>query len=208
MAPEQLEGQEADARTDIFAFGAVLYEMVTGQKAFEGKSQASLIAAILNSEPPSIASLQPLPPPALDRVVGRCLAKDPEDRWQTARDLLRELKWVADVGLTTTVSMPSSSAGRRAAWVLGGALALVALVGGLALGWAFREPPPQPMLQLEVSPPPGTYFPGANGVPRFAVSPDGRSLAHEAGPPNGPFHLWIRRLDSLVPQPLRSTEGD
>ena len=85
---------------------------------------------------------------------------------------------------------------------------LAALAGGLALGWEFRDPPPQPMLRLEVSPPADTYFPGANGVPRFAVSPDGRSLAYEAGPPNGPFHLWIRRLDSLVPQPLRSTEGD
>ena len=95
MAPEQLEGQEADARTDIFAFGAVLYEMVTGKKAFEGKSQASLIAAILQSDPPPISALQPLTPPALDRIVGTCLAKDPDDRWQTARDLMLELKWVA-----------------------------------------------------------------------------------------------------------------
>ena len=89
MAPEQLEGQDADARTDVFSFGSTLYEMLTGQKAFEGKSQASLIAAILKHDPPSIASLQPMSPPALDRVVRQCLAKDPEERWQTAGDLAR-----------------------------------------------------------------------------------------------------------------------
>ena len=91
MAPEQLEGKDADARTDIFAFGAVVYEMLTGKKAFEGKSQASLIGAIMHAEPPAIATVQPLTPPALDRIVKTCLAKDPDDRWQTARDLSREL---------------------------------------------------------------------------------------------------------------------
>jgi Tol biopolymer transport system component len=208
MAPEQLEGQEADARTDIFALGAVVYEMVTGKRAFEGKSQASLIGAIMNSEPTPLSTLRPITPPALGRIVSTCLAKDPDDRWQTARDLLRELRWVADGVSATTVTMPSSSAGRRAAWVAGAALSLAALVGGLALGLRLRGTPPQPMLQLEVSPPAGTYFPGANSVPRFAVSPDGRSLAYAAGPPNGPFHLWVRRLSSLAPQPLRSTEAD
>src|SRR5207249_911216 len=94
MAPEQLEGQEADARTDIFAFGAVVYEMVTGRKAFQGKSHASLISAIMSSDPSPMASLQPLASPALDRVFRKCLAKDPDDRWQTARDLVDELKWV------------------------------------------------------------------------------------------------------------------
>ena len=91
MAPEQLEGKDADARTDIFAFGAVVYEMLTGKKAFEGRSQASLIGAIMHAEPPAIAAVQPLTPPALDRIVKTCLAKDPDDRWQTARDLSREL---------------------------------------------------------------------------------------------------------------------
>jgi serine/threonine protein kinase len=87
MAPEQLEGKEVDARTDIFAFGAVVYEMATGKRAFEGKSQASLIAAILEREPPAMSSLQPMTPPALDRVIKRCLAKEPEIRWQTVIDL-------------------------------------------------------------------------------------------------------------------------
>src|ERR1700740_967007 len=96
MAPEQLEGGEADARTDIFAFGAVVYAMATGKKAFEGKSQASLIAKILETDPPPISSLQPMTPPPLDRAIKRCLAKDPDNRWQTSRDLELELKSIAD----------------------------------------------------------------------------------------------------------------
>ena len=94
MAPEQLEGKDADARTDIFAFGAVVYEMLTGKKAFEGKSQASLIGAIMHAEPAAISASQPLTPPALDRIVKVCLAKEPDDRWQSARDLFHELQWV------------------------------------------------------------------------------------------------------------------
>ena len=98
MAPEQLEGQEADARTDIFAFGAVVYEMVTGRKAFEGKSQASLIAAIMHMEPQPMVALEAMTPRALDHIVKRSLAKDPDDRWQTAGDLMREIRWVAEGG--------------------------------------------------------------------------------------------------------------
>src|ERR1700726_3562003 len=99
MAPEQVEGGEVDARTDIFAFGAVVYEMAPGKKAFEGKSQASLIAKILETDPPPIFSLQPMTPPALDRVVRKCLAKEPEKRWQAASDVCDELKWIAAGGL-------------------------------------------------------------------------------------------------------------
>jgi serine/threonine-protein kinase len=106
MAPEQLEGKEVDIRTDIFAFGAVVYEMATGKRAFEGKSQASLIAAILEREPPAMASLQPMTPPALDRVVKKCLAKELENRWQTPKDLCDELKWIAEGG-SQVASAPS-----------------------------------------------------------------------------------------------------
>ena len=95
MAPEQLEGKPVDARTDLFAFGALVHEMATGRRAFEATSQASLVAAILGTDPPSISSLQPLSPPALDRVVKKCLAKDPEERWQSARDLADALKWIS-----------------------------------------------------------------------------------------------------------------
>ena len=96
MAPEQIAGKEADGRTDIFSFGTVLFEMLTGKKAFEADSNAGVMAAILEREPPPLSSLQPLATPALDRLVGTCLAKDPDDRWQTARDLVRELRWLAD----------------------------------------------------------------------------------------------------------------
>ena len=101
--PEQVEGKETDTRTDIFAIGVVIYEMATGRKAFEGESKASLTAAILTSEPPPITKAQPMTPPALERVVKRCLAKDPEERWQTARDLASELKWIAEARTTAGV---------------------------------------------------------------------------------------------------------
>src|SRR6202163_2593785 len=105
MAPEQLEGKGVDARTDIFAFGAVVYEMATGKRAFEGKSQASVISAIMSSDPPPISSLQPMTPPALDHLVKTCLAKEPDDRWQSASDLRRELKWIAESsGQTAAIS--------------------------------------------------------------------------------------------------------
>ena len=114
MAPEQLEGLEADARTDIFAFGAVVYEMVTGRKAFEGKSQASLIAAILEHEPPTMSSMQALSPPALDPIVKTCLAKNPESRWQSVGDVGRLVQFVgngpvSDAGAESpTTPLPAS----------------------------------------------------------------------------------------------------
>src|SRR5208282_4910789 len=121
MAPEQLEGKEADPRTDIFAFGELLYEMATGKPAFSGKSRASLIAAILTTEPPPITQLQPLTPPALERVVKKCLAKDPDERWQSASDLASELRWMAEGGSQAGVPVPavsSSKHGEQVAWAL------------------------------------------------------------------------------------------
>src|SRR5260370_24439695 len=98
MAPERLEGKQPDARSDIFAFGAVIFEMLSGNPAFGGKTKASMIAAILSSEPPPLSTVQPLAPPALDRVIQQCLAKDPDERWQNAGDIARELKWIAEGG--------------------------------------------------------------------------------------------------------------
>ena len=134
MAPEQLEGQDVDARTDIFAFGAVLYEMLTGRKAFEGKSQASLIAAILDHDPPAISTLQPLTPPALDRVLKACLAKDPDRRWQSAVDLASELTWIAELGgqESSTAHVMSRTAALR--WSAAGLLA--GLLAGAAGSYA------------------------------------------------------------------------
>src|SRR6202022_2757883 len=114
MAPEQLEGKEVDARTDIFAFGAVVYEMATRKKAFEGKTQASLIGAILKDDPPPISSLQPMTPPALDRIVKKCLAKEPDERWHAAKDLCDELKWIAEAGSQVTLAPTAAIKGVRA----------------------------------------------------------------------------------------------
>src|ERR1700686_863967 len=137
MAPEQVEAKEVDARTDIFAFGAVVYEMATGKKAFEGKTSASVMAKILEAEPPPISSLQPMTPQALDRVVKKCLAKEPERRWQNASDLCDELKWIAEGGsqvmLAPTVAMKGiSSLGRRELILSGAISLLVAIVTGIA----------------------------------------------------------------------------
>ena len=133
MAPEQLEGANADARTDIFAFGAIVYEMLTGKKAFEGKSQAGLIAAIMQGEPPAITVEKPLTPPALDRIIKTCLAKDPDDRWQSARDLARELRWVRRDPDAVVVSRTKAG---RLPWAAAGllAIALVAVIVWLLTG--------------------------------------------------------------------------
>src|SRR5580692_6794067 len=108
MSPEQIEGKELDGRSDIFSLGAVLYEMQTGQKAFQGKSQLSVASAILEKEPPPISSLKPLTPPAFDHAIRRCLVKDPEERWQTSRDLAVELNWIVETGSQTGTAVSSS----------------------------------------------------------------------------------------------------
>src|ERR1039458_10277182 len=106
MAPEQLEGKEADARSDIFSFGTMLHERITGRKVFSGSSEASLIAAVMAVNPPPVSTIQPMASPALDRVVRRCLEKSPDDRWQTAGDLLSELKWIAETGSAAGIPPP------------------------------------------------------------------------------------------------------
>jgi Tol biopolymer transport system component len=203
MAPEQLEGAAADARTDIFALGVVLYEMATGQKAFSGKNRTSLIAAIVSSQPPPISSVQAMSPPALDHVVRKCLEKDPDDRWQSARDVAAELKWIAEggsrAGLPAVVSARRVSR-ERAAW----ALAAVSAIGAasFALAWARRAPQPMPIVRFTI-PNPET----ATDVGPPAVSPDGRFVAFDAADPGGRRQIWIRPLDALEARPLAGTEG-
>ena len=138
MAPEQLEGREADARTDIFAFGAVLYEMLTGKKAFEGTSQASVSAAIMSADPTPVSALQPLTPPALDRVVTQVLAKDPDERWQSAGDLARELKWLAE-GSGNEASAGAARHGAPISAALGVAWGLSIAIRGAACGGRLRD---------------------------------------------------------------------
>ena len=145
MAPEQLEGKEADTRTDIFALGEVIYEMATGKPAFSGKSRASLIAAILTTEPPPISQLQPLTPPALERVVKTCLAKDPDDRWQSARDIATNLEWIAEGESPLPSSKVKYNPWRElAAWLLAATFFLLTVAGGAAW-WQVSNKHPPPM---------------------------------------------------------------
>jgi serine/threonine protein kinase len=199
MAPEQLEGQEADARTDLFAFGAVVYEMVTGQRAFEGKSQASLIAAILEREPIALASLQPMTPPSLERLVAKCLSKHPDDRWQTAKDLHDELRWVAEGPSKVLTARGDRSSRLRVPWLVAGAAVLSALAIVVAY---FRETPPSVALEtrLEISTPTST------NSRSFAVSADGTHLLFVASVKGQP-RLWLRPLAGTTAQPLEGTEG-
>jgi eukaryotic-like serine/threonine-protein kinase len=204
MAPEQLEGKEADGRTDIFAFGCVLYEMATGQKAFSGKSQASLISSIMGSQPPAVSAVAPMTPPAFDRVVRTCLAKDPDDRWQTAHDVMLELKWVAEGGSAAGLPAPVIAKRKnreRLAWI---AAAVLALVAAIALPGYFRRAPKAPeTVRASILPPPGTIFNPIDGP--VALSPDGRRMAFAANDPDGGGFLWVRSLDTQQPQKLDGT---
>jgi serine/threonine protein kinase len=189
MAPEQLEGKEADSRSDLWALGAVLYEMVTGRKAFEGRSPASLIAAVLTQEPAPIDAVQPLSPPLLNRVVQRCLAKDPNERAQSAADLGVMLRWVFEP-TTKAHAHPE-----RRVWALL-VLGLAATLGALFI----RKPPGDDReVRLEMVTPPTT------DPISMAISPDGRLLVFAASSEDK-SQLWLRSLDSSTAQPLPGTE--
>jgi len=214
MAPEQVEGKEADARTDIFAFGAVVYEMATGKKAFEGKSSASVMAKILEAEPPSMASLQPVTPPALERTVKRCLAKEPDDRWQTTRDLEEQLKWIAEggpqIGLASAEAAKGARAiGQRSLIFNAGALLSVAIVTGLAI-WNLRPMPTQPktVTRFTITLPPNQRLAVPDAGPAVVLSPDGTHLVYLArGSVDNARQLYLRAMDSLEVKPIPGTEG-
>jgi Tol biopolymer transport system component/predicted Ser/Thr protein kinase len=201
MAPEQLEGKEVDARADIFAFGTVVYEMATGKRAFEGKSQASLIAAILEREPPPMSSLRPMTPPALERTVKRCLAKEPDDRWQTARDLEVQLQWIAEGG-SQAGELGRVPAGRRrselASWLFAAAFFLVAVAGGAAWWQANNRRPPPMYFHTSVP------FPASN----LALSPDGRMLAMVAyATQANNSALWMYEVGGRGTSLVNGTQG-
>ena len=203
MAPEQLEGKEADARSDLFAFGSVLYEMATGHPAFEGKSRASLIGAIMSQQPAPMSAAQPLTPPALERVVRACLEKDPDERIQTAHDVRLQLQWILDGGSQMGVPAPVLARRRgreRLAWML------AALGVGAALALALPR-----LLEHHVTPgavrftlnPPRALV--DTGSPR--ISPDGRYVVMDGVDTSGTTQLWLRPLDALEAQPLPGTVG-
>jgi eukaryotic-like serine/threonine-protein kinase len=202
MSPEQLEGEEADARSDIFGLGCVLFEMVTGRRAFEGKSTAKVVAAIMTTEPAPLTTLSPLTPAPLERAVKKCLAKDPEERWQSAGDLSSELRWISESGSQSGVAIPAPVRPQRGVlrWV---ALALVASVGILA-GFLLRRPTAQPTLRLAVNlPPSGSLAQNQTAV----LSPDGQMVVMSLVDAEGKARLWIRRLSSDTAQPMLDTDG-
>ena len=208
MAPEQVEGRPADARTDLWALGAILYEMLTGKPAFEGSSVASVMVAIVEREPRQIASLQPLVPPALDRLVRKCLAKDPDARWQTAADVADELRWLAG-GSGPTVASGEDRArprSRRAAWQAG-ALLLAALVGVVLGGWLWRWLAASPTSSRSVE---RSYVSladtGITNPERVAVSPDGETIVF-AAIDGRQSPLYVRRRRDWSSRALDGTEG-
>jgi Tol biopolymer transport system component/predicted Ser/Thr protein kinase len=215
MAPEQLEGGEVDARTDIFAFGVVAYEMATGKKAFEGKTSASVMAKILEVDPPPMSSLQPMTPPAFDRVVKTCLAKDPDNRWQAASDLCRELKWIADETAPRIAPVAAASGSKNwlktALWA--GAAVAVCIVVGL-VAWYLKPAPARQdarAVRFFVSPPETWSFDDQGGSTvgpaALVVSPDGHQIAFAATSAERKTLLWVRSLDTLTAQSLPGTEG-
>jgi Tol biopolymer transport system component len=204
MAPEQLAGEEPDARTDIFALGAMLYEMATGKRAFEGKSRTSLIGAIVSGEPRPMSEIQPLTPPALEHVVRKCLAKDPDDRWQSASDIAEELRWIGEVGSQAGVAAPLTlrrKTRERLAW----SVAAIALVAAIAAGvYALRATRVHPRSYSFIIPSRTADYDLAYGA---EISPDGRNVVFAARNPERKRLLWLRHLDGLEAHPLPATEG-
>ena len=208
MAPEQLEGLDADPRTDIFALGAVLYEMLTGRKAFEGKNKTSLIAAIVDRDPPAISTLQPLTPPALEYLIRKCLEKDPDRRWQSAADIATQLRWISDSGSQAGVPTPVKARRKHREWIAR-AVAALALISAAILGtmWRREATKPRPRIELAFSAPPETQFTFRGTGEGMALSPDGTKIVFLATGAGGRSALWVRPLRTNAAQALNGTEG-
>jgi serine/threonine protein kinase/Tol biopolymer transport system component len=205
MAPEQLEGKEADARADIFAFGAVLYEMIAGKKAFNGASPASVIAAIIHIDPAPIATLQPIVPPLLDGAIGKCLAKHPDERWQTVQDLAQVLRWSTLQSASAASVATSTQRARPPVWAAWSIAVLAAVTAGIVFVKSRSPAQVDPQLvRFDVVPPSD----GNNLVAEdlyFNLSPDGRKLAFVATTENT-ARIWIRQLSDATARMLPGTE--
>jgi eukaryotic-like serine/threonine-protein kinase len=206
MSPEQLEGKTADARSDIFALGELIYEMATGRPAFAAKSRASLIAAILTTEPPPLSQVQPMTPPALERVVKRCLAKDPDERWQSASDLASELNWIlaggSQSGVMAQIARPHSS--KTWIWVAAGLV--IAVLASLVFWRAGTSKNPATQVNLSVSLPEEFSLANISTVP-FSISRDGSTIVYSAVGADRKFRLYLRKLNSFETTPISGTEG-
>ncbi|HEV2115489.1 MAG TPA: protein kinase, partial [Terriglobales bacterium] len=209
IAPELLQGGPADARSDIFAFGCVLYEMLTGKPAFTGKNQASVIASILALDPAPVSTLQPLTPPALDLLVANCLTKEAEDRIQSAHDLLLQLRMISATSAQQANSASAIPAAAlkspKIAWGLATLFAIVAVA--LAIFFVREAAEPQYSTHSYILPPDKAEFLFTNSVGTIAVSADGRRLAYTIHIGDQPNMLWVQALNSPVAQPLAGTEG-
>ena len=206
MSPEQVEGKELDERSDIFSLGSVLYETLTGQKAFGGKSQMSVASAILEKEPAPISTMKPLTPPALDHAIRRCLTKEVEKRWQNAGDLARELEWAAESEAQAGQSAPISARSKtkeRLAWTF--ALATAFLAAGLAFVHFNKRSPQTPVLRTTILPPEGGTFVFNGPIGGAFLSPDGHAVAFVARV-GEVTQLWIRPLDSFGARALPGTD--
>jgi Tol biopolymer transport system component len=210
MSPEQLEGQPVDARSDIFAFGAVLHEMVTGQKAFTAKSPIALASAILHAQPPPLTSLQPETPSILDRLVRGCLAKDPDERWQTAHDVKLQLVAVQEEGMASPARLAAAS--RSASWLPWSVAGVSILAALAAIAFLWMRPDasraaPARVIRFPIAPPAGGAFSDTVENVSMALSPDGSQLAYIAEDANGERRVWIRRMSSVEARPVAGTEG-
>lgn len=216
MSPEQVEGKELEGRSDIFSLGAVLYEMLTGQRAFDGKSHLSVASAILEKEPAPISRVKPMTPPALEHAVKKCLEKLPDERWQSASDLASELRWIGESGVQSVAGGAAPEVGkfpRGAAWL---AMTLAAIPLAIAATYYATRATPQSPLMVSVIPPPGVFADTSGRIGPPQISPDGKRLAFigcktesaaSSMLPGKTCSIWLRVLASAETREVSDTSG-